>query len=259
MNNFYRKTLVVSIVAFLLSALAWSVAPQQLALAQQPTPTQPMRTISVSGNGMVSVRPDIAVVTVGVQTEAAEAGAAFTQNGQQMQGVIDALQASGVISDDIQTQTIQLQPQTPMPAPNQPPPAGQIAGSTETITPTGYIASNLVEVRVRNLANLGSLLDSLTTAGGNRIQGIRFEISDPAAAVDSARQIAWQNARSSAERLAQLAGVTLGPVDQISEFSSPPAASAPVAEMRLADSTTPVSPGTQQVTVNLQVVWALSE
>ncbi len=256
MKYFTQKLSLLSGVALLLFVANWSSASYLPALAQQSGSNPPSRTISVSGNGMVSIRPDVAVITVGVQSEATDASAALNQNNTQMQAVIDALQASGVISDDIQTQTLQLQPQMPVPPTDQPRPLEQ---TTETMTSTSYIASNLVEIRVRDLTGVGELLDSIVQAGGNRIQGIRFEVSDASAALDEARQMAWNNAKSTAEKLAQLAGVSLGTVTMISEFSSSPVASAMVADARLDQSNVPMAPGTQQVTVNLQVIWQLAE
>lgn len=250
MKNDFQKTRMFSLVAAVLLALTWLVVAQRPTLAQQTPPTLPTRSLTIAGNGMASVRPNVAVITVGVQTEAAEASAALDQNNQQMQALVDTLLATGVVSDDMQTQTVQLQPQIPVPT-------DQAAGAT--ITPTGYIATNLVEVRVRELANLGALLDSVTQAEGNRIEGIRFEVSDPAAAIEQARQMAWENARSGAEKLAQLVGVTLGEVTQVSESSFVPIAPGPMAAADFAAARAPIAPGTQQVTVNLQVSWALGE
>lgn len=259
MRNFFPKSITVGVLALAIGALTWAAMLHRSVLAQTPPPvTETTRTVSVTGNGIASVRPDVAVVTVGVQTEATEASAALNQNNEQMQAVLAALQATGVLSDDIQTQTVQLQPQIPVPPLDQPQPLAQ-TGASAAITPTGYIASNLVEVRVRDLTALGGLLDSVTTAGGNRIQGIRFEVSDPQAALAQARQRAWDNARSSAEGLAQLAGVTLGSVMQIREYSSAPIAPAPAGDVRLAEASIPISPGAQQVTVSLEIAWQLGE
>lgn len=259
MKNDLQKTFMLSVVAVILLVLTWLTALPHPALAQQLPPTPSTRTLTVTGSGMASVRPDVAVVTVGVQTAAAAASAALDQNNEQMQALIDTLLATGVVSDDMQTQTVQLQPQIPMPPPGQPLPSDQAAGSSATITTTGYIATNLVEVRVRDLSTLGALLDSVTQAGGNRIEGIGFEVSNPEAAVEQARQMAWENARSSAEKLAQLVGVTLGAVAQVNESSFVPTAPAPLAAAGFAAASVPIAPGAQQVTVNLQVSWQLAD
>ncbi len=210
--------------------------------AQSPT-TQP-RTISVSGVGKVATVPDTASFTIGVQTQAKTASNALTQNSTQMQGVIDALKNAGVQAADIQTQTVNLQPQY-----NQ-----QSNAATNQLT--GYIATNTVSVTVRNLNNLGELLDAAVTAGGNTIQNIQFEVSNPSQLVDQARQAAFTDAKQKATQLAQLAGATLGQVYTINETSQAPQPlySPSVSAERAA---VPIQPGTQNVEVDLNITWYL--
>jgi uncharacterized protein YggE len=249
--------LLLGVAVLLFGLLSWQ-SDEHVALAQQPLTEQSPRSVSTSGIGQVNVRPDSAVIVIGVQTEAAEASTALADNNAQMQAVIDAVSASGVLTDDIQTQVVQLQPQTPIPDPNQPQPSAQV-GMTVT-QPSAYIASNLIEVRVRDLNNLGPLLDTAVQAGGNRIQSIRFEVSDVEAAMDEARIAAWQDAQRKAEQLAELAGATLGEVLLINDYSATPFpgaradfAAAPAIEG------VPVAPGVQPISVNLQITWRLGE
>ncbi|HRW03754.1 MAG TPA: SIMPL domain-containing protein [Caldilineaceae bacterium] len=260
-----RKTILTMISALLL--LAFGFTPRgattlgsATAYAQDSTNAAvSTRTVSVSGSGQIHVRPDIAVVQVGVQTSAEEATAALNANNEQMQALIDALTKAGVAQDNIQTQTIQLQPQYPAGAGATPPqPEAGSAQSTNTSPEiTGYIATNTVEVQVNEIDNLGSLLDSVVAAGGNQINSIRFEISEANAALQQARETAWEDAQQKAEQLATLAGAELGDVLTISEFSRGPI---PVAETSMAvrdTSAVPVQPGTQDVNVELQVTWQL--
>ncbi|MCX6047265.1 MAG: SIMPL domain-containing protein [Chloroflexi bacterium] len=263
----YRLPLVSSVIALMFSLL-WLPANYQLALAQQTTPEQPPRSVSVSGSGQVNVRPDVAVIVVGVQTEAATASAALTQNSQQMIAVTTALTSTGILTDDIQTQVVQLQPHIPPPVAGQPQPAPQATTATtntatNTVTTTqvtnSYIATNLIEVRVRDLAQLGQVLDRTIQSGGNQIQSIRFETSNPNQALDQARQAAWNDAKRKAEQLAQLAGVTLGSVLTVNEFSANPLASAQASAVSASAVAVPIAPGAQTITVNVQVTWSLSE
>ena len=187
------------------------------------------------------------MITLGVQTEAGEANAALAQNSTRMQSLIDALREAGVASEDIQTRSIQLRPRYGDTGP---------AGGEPQIT--GYIATNTAEVRVRDLDALGQLLDSAVAAGGNRIQGISFEVSDPSEMLDQAREAAWNDAERKATQLAELAGATLGKVVSISESSQSPTpivregvgGAAPVAAV-------PVEAGSQVLKVNVQVTWEL--
>lgn len=228
---------------------------QPTAYAQaQPTPVltnTALRTISVSGNGTAEVTPDMAIVSLGVQTDAPTASQALAENNTQMKAVMDTLTKAGVANADIQTTTIQLSPRYENPPPQQ----GQ-AQATPANRLAGYTAVNTVQVKVRKLDSLGGLLDQVVNAGGNQIQGISFDVANPAQSMDQARQAAMNDATHKAQQLASLANATLGPVFSISETSQTPIPFAGM-EARAAGADVPVSPGTQTVTVNLQVTWVL--
>ena len=254
-----RVLYTVSLVALLLAA-AWLLpASGPARVHAQDTedvdvPTQDCdcdfkRTLNVSGTGEALAQPDAAVVTLGVSTEAKEAGEALTENSTQMAAVIEALIASGVATKDIQTQTIRLSPRYERPEPRM--------GVTPPAELVGFVATNIVQVRVRKLSSLGELLDAVVQAGGNQIQGIGFEISDRSDLYDQARKAAWENALSKAEQLAELAGAELGPVVSISENSHAPVVYAERAMAFAADGGVPVQAGTESVQISLQVTWSL--
>lgn len=246
----------IKVVALLLSALLFSTQPI-LAQEQPPVTGEELpRNINVSGIGVVNAQPNMAIVSLGVETQAEEASAALAQNNEQMQALIDTLREAGIAEEEIQTQTVRLQPQyAQAPDPNQP----QASDRPTTPEIIGYVATNTVEVRVRDLSMVGELLDAAVQAGGNQIQGIRFDLSDPTAALDQAREVAWQDACHKAEQLATLADAALGPVLTISEFSQTPIPLAQdVATARgAAEAAVPVQPGAQQIQVNVQVTWQL--
>jgi uncharacterized protein YggE len=254
-----RWVQTVSLVALLL-AVAWllpaSSSPWVHAQDKDETEVSEndcefTRTLHVSGTGETLAQPDAAVVTLGVTTEAKEAGDALKANSAQMAAVIDALKDAGVDAKDIQTQTIRLSPRYERPAPR--------AGVTPPAELVGFVATNIVEVRVRRLADLGDMLDAAVDAGGNQIQGIRFEITDRSELYDQAREAAWMNALSKAEQLAALAGAELGPVVTISESSRTPIAYAERSMAFAADAGVPVEAGTESVQISLQVTWSLQQ
>lgn len=212
------------------------------------TANQTPRTITVSGSGRVEGAPDQAVISLGVRTEDEVAATALSQNNTQMQALLAALREEGVAQADIRTLTIQLFPRY------QPPPANDPGGSPVV---TGFIATNMVQVTVRDLDNLGSLLDAAVAAGGNQIEGISFEISDQADLLDQAREAAMQDARRKADQLAGLAGARLGVVVTIVESSAAPPPFLREMAAQAADSSVPVSPGTQFIQVDIQVTWEL--
>jgi uncharacterized protein YggE len=135
----------------------------------------------------------------------------------------------------------------------------------------GYTAITIVEIRVRDLNNLGSVLDTAVGSGANIIQSIRFEASDLSGSLDEARQEALNNARSSAEQLAALVNAQLGPVVNITEYGPGPfpfyaagAAGAASAEAQAGAAggvgqaqPAQVEPGAQTYFVTLQVTWSL--
>jgi uncharacterized protein YggE len=202
------------------------------------------RSLSVSGSGSVNVVPDMAIIQLGVQTQADTASQALSENSDQMDGLINALKSAGVASQDIQTQQIQLQP------------VYQQNQTTPKVI--GFSASNIVQVTDRNLDNLGDLLDAAVNAGGNRIDSIRFQVSDPQTALDQARENAMNDARHKAEQLASLAGVQLGQVLTISENSSTPPSPVVVSAASEQAAGVPVQPGTESIQVNVQVTWELT-
>jgi uncharacterized protein len=213
-----------------------------------PSPGGPFsRTITVSGQGQADVQPDQALVQLGVQNDADTANAALTANSTQMRGLLSAVQQAGVDPADVQTQQVTLSPRYSTP--------GEAGGTPQLV---GYTASNVVQVRVRDLSKLGQLLDSAVRAGSNRLQGIQFVVSNPAKVEAQARQAAWNNALAKAQQLAGLAGTGLGDVLTIDDSSGPsprPFMAASVAGPPGAP--VPVQPGTQTVESTLQVTWAL--
>lgn len=128
---------------------------------------------------------------------------------------------------------------------------------TNTTELLGYLASNVVEVRIDNLDNVGSLIDTAINAGGNRIDSISFELSDPSTVLAQAREAAWNDAQQKAQQYAELAGAELGDVLTISTFEQTPVPVASTAMARNVAEAVPIQPGTQSVSVQVQVVWRL--
>jgi uncharacterized protein YggE len=232
----------LTVIAALLLAGCAGLASAQAAQPTDVTPTQ--RTISVTGSGQASQAPDVAVLTLGVDTQASQAAEAFNSNNTQMTHVIDALKSAGVAAKDIQTQALQLTPRY-----SQPP-----AGTSSTRELIGYTATDTVLVHVRVISQTGQLIDAAVQAGSNRIEGISFEISDPATVLEQARQAAWTDALAKAKQLASLSGVQLGDVLTISDSSYTPR---PISPGISAAAVAPIQPGTQTMQVTLNVTWLL--
>lgn len=252
MNSRFRQLSVSALVVVALVSLASLVGVAQAQVpVQTPVPPAGYRTIEVTGNGQTTVEPDQAMVALGVETDAANASQALAQNNQQMQSLLNALQQAGVSKADIQTQLVQLQPKRQPPVTPQ-----QSTGQEGQPEITGYTATNVVQVRVRSLDQLGALIDAAVGAGANQVQGIDFVVSNPSQATDQAVQAAWQDARRQAEQLATLAGGELGLVLQVRQTSASPLPRGGVAFAAEA-AAVPIAPGSQEVQASVDVTWEL--
>jgi hypothetical protein len=245
-----KTYLVVSL--FVLAALLTGCAGA--AFAQSETPTaqgeeaKVTRTVTVTGSGKVYLTPDIAYITIGVHTEGENASEAVASNNQQAQQVIDALIAQGIAEKDIQTTNFSIYPQQEYDTEGKP--TGKIK----------YIVDNSVFVTVRDIEKVGEVLDAAVKAGANSISGIQFDVADKTAALSEARAAAVKDAGVKAEELASAAGVTLGDVQTISEYTSGGPqpmydirAAAPMAEA----ASVPVQAGQMLLTVEVNMVYEI--
>jgi uncharacterized protein YggE len=218
--------------------LAWTAA-----LAATPALAADLRTISMTGHGEVRSTPDMAQVTAGVITSATTAAQALTANTARMKTVFAALQKLGIAEKNIQTVNFSVSPQ-------------YATGNNEAPRLTGYQVNNDVSVRLEDVTRLGAALDALVGAGANQTNGISFDIREPAPLLEKARAGAVADARLRAETYARAAGVTLGPIQSISEGGGDvrPLRMAPMA---FAAKSVPVAAGEQSVTADVSVVWEI--
>jgi uncharacterized protein YggE len=230
--------------ALLLQAGCAVVPPQQTEETLQTQNDATAATITVVGSGEVSVSPDEAVLVLGVETEADEAGTALAQNNDAMQAVIDALLKAGIPEKDVQTEVFSLQPRYSQ--------AQQ--GSVQEVI--GFTATHLVRVLVSDVSTVGDVVDAASQAGVNRINSIQFEVSNPTQQLDQARSAAWEDAQQKAEQLASLAGAQLRAVESISEGSVASGVVEAV-PLGLGGGGAPIQPGQLTFSVQLQVKWAL--
>jgi len=232
-------------------ACAFALSPMTMtANAQTPTtaPASDGTLLSVSARAEASRVPDVASLSTGVVTQAADANAALSANATQMHKVMAAIKAAGIAEKDIQTSGISVNPQYRY-AENQPP------------TITGYQASNTVSIKVREIDRLGKVLDALVANGANQVNGPSFEIGEPEAVYDEARRAALEQAQQRAKMYADSLGMRVRRIVSISEgggFQPPrPVMMAAAKAFDRAESS-PVSPGETTLTANLDVVFELT-
>ncbi|MBI4328730.1 MAG: SIMPL domain-containing protein [Chloroflexi bacterium] len=212
----------------------------------------------VNGVGKVALKPDVALLRLGIEIQRDSVEAARNEAAAAMNRVIEALKALGIESRDIQTSFFNIQPVYHYEEVFSPQ-----GGRTNKQVLDGYQVTNQLSVRVRALDKVGQAIDGGASAGGDaiRIQGVSFTVQDPEGPQAEARTKAVKDAVSRARSMAEAAGVKLGRLVYLSESGggSPVPMARAEGAFALADKAapTPVEIGELEVTVQVQAVFAL--
>ena len=237
---------LMSLAAASLPAVA--VAQTSVTIAE----AAPVVTLTVTQS--VEGAPDIATVGTGVQTRAQTAQAAMQDNAAKTTALIAALAKAGIARTDIQTSGINLNAQYDYSNRD-----GEAAGPRFI----GYEASNQLSVKLRDIKQVGKLLDTMVAAGATNINGPNFTIENPAPLLVQARGQAMKDAKTQADFYAQAAGYRGARLLSISEANSggtPPMPMAVSARFKAdAAPATPVEPGQVSASVTLTVQYALEK
>ena len=207
--------------------------------------------ISVTGEGKVTVVPDVTVLSLGVVAQTVTIAQAQSEASTAIDAVVRELSAGGVASNDIKTRYFNIQRVT------------RWDNDRQQEIVIGYRVSNTVTAKIRKVADTGAIIDAVVRAGGDytRINNISFTVDDPAPYQKEARIKAVADAEAKAKQLADAAGVKLGAPIYINEsggyvpivmrevtFAQAAPAAAP---------TTPISPGETEIILNVQVVYRI--
>ena len=235
-----KKTRTMALIATLaaVTALQMGAGP---ALAKD----KPGR-ITITGEGRADVAPDLASITLGVSSQGATAAEALATNSSQLAKVLERLKAQGIEGRDLQTSGLNLGPRQEY-AEGKPPKV------------VGYEASNMLTVRVRDLAKLGAVLDTAVGDGANTFNSLNFALAEPGPALDDARGKAVADARRKAEQIASAAGVKLGRVLEMREGSSAPEPRPMYARAVAMDAGAPVEGGEVSYSVSVTIAWEIAE
>ena len=163
----------------------------------------------VTGEGAVDSVPDMATITMGVTSEAKTAREAMAETSEATAAVLEALTDAGIEARDMQTRDLSLNPLWD----------NRSSGERRIV---GFQASNTVFVRVRDLDALGGVLDQVIQSGANEFRGLGFGLQEPGPALDEARRRAVAEALRKAALYAEAAGLTLGPVLELTESGGSP-------------------------------------
>ena len=233
-----------------LTAVALGAAVPVAAGAQPTAPTQIVAgtRLEVSATGKVTRVPDVAIISAGVVSRAATAVAAIQQNANRMERVRAALKRAGIEDRDIQTGSINLNPEYRYEQNKAP----QLVG---------YTASNQLNVRFRDIRNSGKILDALVAEGANQINGPTLTIDKPEAALDEARAKAIAVGRARAELYARALGMRVVRLLSVSETGGyqvpPPMPVMMRAEMAAQAADTKIEAGEQELQVTLAMSFEL--
>ncbi len=233
-----KRTWIACCLVVMCVTAAWAADPERSKLVP---------SVTVTGSGEASAKPDMATVQVGVVTEGGSASEALKKNSEAMTGLMQSLTGQGIAEKDIQTTNVSVSPRY------------SNIRDRENMHIVGYEASNNVLAKVRQLSNLGTILDDVVEKGANRMHGVSFSVAEPNPILDQARQKAIQDAHRKADLYATAAGVKLGRVLLIEEQSHHVPRLEPMMMGRaaLAAPAVPIASGEQEFRVSISVTYAL--
>ena len=224
----------IALAVLLIASTAWAETPS--------------RSMTVTGEGRVETAPDMATIRLGVVTEARGAREAIDTNSRAMDGVLDRLRGLGIAARDLQTSDFSVSPRWRRGQGDTPPEI------------SGFVARNLLIVRIRDLDSLGTVLDAVTRDGANTFEGLAFGLQTPGPHEDAARRAAVADARRKAALYAEAGEFALGPLLSLSESGggSAPRAMAR-AEMAVAMDAVPVAPGEVDLVARVTLTYAIED
>lgn len=194
------RTLVVGM------AVAAAGASLPVAVAAQAPAADSV--VVMTGEGMVKAPPDQAWITVGAESRSRNPKEAQSQNAAAMASVQDKLRAAGIAQDAIRTLSVDLQLESDWVNGRQ--------------VPKGYVARNMIEVRLDDIARVGEVMDLAVTGGATALHGVRFDLKQRESLEREALKRATADARARADAVAAAAGRTIDRIVRIEEPAGRP-------------------------------------
>ncbi|MCC7001395.1 MAG: SIMPL domain-containing protein [Gemmatimonadaceae bacterium] len=221
--------------------------------AQAPQLASSPPRIVTTATEEVEIAPDRAVLTFTVETRARTAAAAGTENARIQAAVLDTLRRVGIASAQLRTQGVSISPEYEYPR----------EGGRPTVV--GYQAQNSIQVEVRQIALIGTVIDAGLSRGATNVGGLRFFASSTESATREAMRKAVQRTRADADAIAEAAGGRIAGVLEI--IANPGSSGALMPEMLTAvqmrmadraDAPTPIESGMLKVTVSVEARFLFS-
>lgn len=209
-------------------------------------------TISVSGQGEIYADPDLAMVNFSVVTEKDSVEESLKENKSKMNKVIEKLKAEGVEKKDLKTTTFNIQPRYEWHEKNTKHKEGERVLM-------GYKVTQELKVKIRNLDQVGEIIQEATDAGANRVGNIRFTIENEDKLHKKAKKKAIEEAKNKAKETASQLGVRLMEIVDYSEKNYNPR---PYSDTMLkgaeGGSTPQIEPGQNKVEVNVSITYEIN-
>ncbi len=189
----YLQTILTIFLVVLIGyvgVLAWNAAAEHDTIGRPPDVRD---TITISGEGKITSKPDIARISIGVISEGEDVQSTQERNTEQTNAIIASFKDFNISDDDVQTSNYQVFPQY-----------DYDDGERKL---RGYRVSQSLSVKVRDMAKIGDVLAKAGELGSNEIHGVTFDIDDPSALESQAREEAIDDAKAKADTLAKSLGV----------------------------------------------------
>ncbi len=209
------------------------------------------RVFYVSAEGKAVVSPDIANLSFSVVSEGKDPAVLQEDNNTKMRVALDHVKAQGVDEKDIKTAQYDLQPRY------------EYDEKTRRSFISGYVLTQAVFIKVRDISKVAAILAGLPERGINQIGSISFDVDDPDTYLSTARNEAFGKARAKAEEMARANGLMLGRIVNVSESGWPgpvyygAAMGGKGGDMLSAPTPPPIQPGTQEVKVQVSIAFEL--
>ncbi|MBM3257802.1 MAG: DUF541 domain-containing protein [Candidatus Nealsonbacteria bacterium] len=170
-------------------------------------------TLTVSETGTVYTKPDLAMADFSVVTEEKTVAKAMEENTKKMNDVISFVKSQGVEEKDLKTTDFNISPRYEW-------------HDTDTYSGkrvlVGYEIRQTLEVKIRDLGKIGTIVEGSTSAGANEVSDLQFTVDNQEDLKKQARDEAIAKAKTKAEELAKQLGVRLVKISNFSESTAFP-------------------------------------
>jgi len=206
------------------------------------------KSITVTAEGKITAKPDIALVNLSVLSQSKNVKDAVKEGNEKMARIYNAVKALGVDEKDITSTSYSLYPNY------------EYSKDYTMKSIISYTLNQEIRVKIRDLEKIEEILDQAVEAGSNQLGQLVFDVDDPSTLKTEAREIAFKTAKEKAENMAKSAGVKLGDVMTFSEYSdsyAPRMANYAMDESESFQGST-IAPGSKDYSVNVSITYSIN-